>query len=219
MGILYSLATPIGNLSDITLRALETLREVDIILCEDTRVTRKLLQHYNINTPTRSYHQHSSDHISETIIRELQAGKSMALVSDAGTPTISDPGSNLVAQVVAAGIRVIPIPGAVAFVAALQAAGVDTSQFVYVGFIPHKKGRQTLFTMMMNETRTVVAYESPHRLLKTLEALRTCERKIVVGRELTKMHEEFVRGSAEEVYQVFSQREHIKGECVVIVHD
>lgn len=218
MGILYSIATPIGNLSDITMRALETLRTVDVILCEDTRVTRKLLQHYNIKTPTRSYHQHSSDHISSTIIEDLQADKSMALVSDAGTPTISDPGSNLVAQVTAAGIRVVPIPGPVAFIAALQAAGVDTSQFVYVGFIPHKKGRQTLFAMMMDETRTVVAYESPHRLLKTLEALRTSERKIVVGRELTKVHEEFVRGSAEEVYQVFAQREHIKGECVLIVH-
>lgn len=219
MGTLYSIATPIGNLSDITLRALETLRTVDIILCEDTRTTKKLLGHYDIKTPTQSYHQHTSQDGIAHIITALQNGKTMALVSDAGTPTISDPGSNLVAQVVAAGIEVVPIPGAVAFVTALQAAGVDTSQFVYVGFIPHKKGRQTLFSMIANETRTVVAYESPHRLLKTLEALRTSTRKVVVARELTKIHEEFVRGSAEEVYQTFAQRQHIKGECVLIVHD
>lgn len=218
MGTLYTIATPIGNLSDISLRALETLRTVDTILCEDTRVTRKLLQHYDIKIPAKSYHQHSSDQVVASIVTELQAGKSMALVSDAGTPTISDPGSNLVAQVVAAGIQVVPIPGAVAFVTALQAAGVDTSQFVYVGFIPHKKGRQTLFTMMTEEKRTVVAYESPHRLLKTLEALRNSQRQIVVARELTKLHEEFVRGSAEEVYQEFAQRTQIKGECVLIVH-
>lgn len=219
MGTLYTIATPIGNLSDISLRALETLRTVDIILCEDTRVTKKLLHHYEITTTTQSYHQHTSEEGISHIITALQNGKNMALVSDAGTPTISDPGSNLVAQVVAAGITVIPIPGAVAFVAALQAAGVDTSQFVYVGFIPHKKGRQTLFTMIANETRTVVAYESPHRLLKTLDALRSSTRKVVVARELTKIHEEFVRGSAEEVYQVFAQRQSIKGECVLIVHD
>lgn len=219
MGILYSLATPIGNLDDITKRAIDTLGAVDMILCEDTRITKRLLQHYNINTPTKSYHQHSSDQVIQSILSDLESGKNLALVSDAGTPAISDPGSKLIALAVAAGIKIVPIPGPSAVITALQGAGVDTSKFVYLGFIPHKKGRQTLFKNIAAEERTVVVYESPHRLVKTLEALCGCDRKIIVARELTKIHEEFVRGTPEEVYKHFADQPTVKGECVLIVHD
>ena len=217
MGILYSVATPIGNLSDMTYRAVDILSSVDTILCEDTRVTRKLLQHYEITTPTRSFHQHSSSLKADQFVEELKNGKSLALVTDAGTPTISDPGNALIQAAIAAGITVTPIPGASAVITALQASGADTSSFVYIGFLPHKKGRQTIFEYIRTEKRTVVMYESPHRILKTLEALRDCDRQIVVARELTKKFEEFVRGSAEEVYQDFINRNAIKGEFVVIV--
>lgn len=219
MGILYSVATPIGNLSDITIRALDVLKQVAAILCEDTRTTRVLLKHYTITTAVEAYHQHTSSSQAEHIIARLQAGENLALVSDAGTPAISDPGSLLIQQAIQAGIQVVPIPGASAVICALQAAGVDTSSFVYLGFLPHKKGRQTLIKYIVEEQRTVVFYESPHRLLKTLAALSTSSRSIVVARELTKMHEEFVRGSAQEVYKNFLQRPKILGECVVIVRD
>lgn len=218
MGKIYSVATPIGNLSDITYRAVEILKAVDLITCEDTRVSKTLLDHYHITTPTKAYHQHSSDKVGAGLLEFVKAGHDLAMITDAGTPGISDPGSRLIQHAIQAGIEVIPIPGATAFVAALQAAGVDTSSFLYLGFMPHKKGRQTLFTLIAEESRTVIFYESPHRIMKTLEALRTSGRHLVIGRELTKQFEEFVRGSAEEVYQAFAGRDSIKGEFVVIVH-
>lgn len=219
MGILYVVATPIGNLGDITVRALELLKQVDVILCEDTRTTRVLLKHYTITTSTEAYHQHTSTSQAATIIARLQTGKNLALVSDAGTPGISDPGSLLIQQAIQAGIQVVPIPGPSAVITALQAAGVDTSSFVYLGFLPHKKGRQTLLNYVITENRTVVFYESPHRLLKALAALSTSNRSVIVARELTKIHEEFVRGSAKEVYENFLARPKVLGECVVIVEN
>ncbi|MFA5995147.1 MAG: 16S rRNA (cytidine(1402)-2'-O)-methyltransferase [Patescibacteria group bacterium] len=218
MGILYCVSTPIGNLADITIRALDILKTVNTILCEDTRTTKTLLKHYQINTPTESYHQNSTAQQAAQIITRLQSGENLALVSDAGTPGISDPGSLLIQQVLAAGITVTPIPGATALICALQAAGVDISSFVYLGFLPHKKGRQTLFNYIAQETRTVVFYESPHRILKTLTALKNCKRNIVLARELTKIHEEFIRGTAEQVYVELFKRPKILGEFVVIIH-
>lgn len=217
-GTLYCVATPIGNLSDITVRALDILGSVQLILAEDTRVTHKLLTHYSIHTPLQSYHQHSSSHQVNSFVAQLQAGKTMAIVTDAGTPGISDPGSVLIQQAIAAGIKVVPIPGASAVITALQAAGVDTSSFMYLGFLPHKKGRQTIFKYIVEADHTVVCYESPHRILKTLEALRDCPKQIVLARELTKMYEEFLRGTASELFKTLSERDAIKGEFVVVVN-
>lgn len=217
MGTLYSVATPIGNLADITLRALEILKSVKVILCEDTRHSKVLLQHYGITTALESYHQHSSPAKTKSIINRLQQGANMALVSDAGTPGISDPGSALVQAAVAAGIQVVPIPGATALIAALQMAGVDTSRFLFLGFLPHKKGRQTMFKQITDAEYTTVFYESPHRLLKTLTSLKDCGKQVAVIRELTKVYEECVRGTAAEVYDNFAARPKILGECVVIV--
>lgn len=217
MSKLYSVATPIGNLGDITYRAVEVLQSVDLITCEDTRVSKTLLNAYDITTPVKTYHQHSSEKTEQEVIEYVQAGHDVAIITDAGTPGISDPGSRLIQRAVQAGIEVVPIPGATAFVTALQVAGVDTSSFVYLGFLPHKKGRQTLFAQIELEQRTVVCYESPHRLMKTLEALRNFEKHIIVGRELTKKFEEFVRGTPEEVYQNFTARDAIKGEIVLII--
>ncbi|MDP3971102.1 MAG: 16S rRNA (cytidine(1402)-2'-O)-methyltransferase [bacterium] len=219
MGTLYSVATPIGNLEDITFRALNTLKNVDLILCEDTRVTSKLLKRYEIVTPTKTYHQHTSDKQITFFLDQLKAGKNIAIVSDAGTPSISDPGTVLIAEAISAGITVTPIPGASAIITALQAAGVRTATFSFLGFIPHKKGRQTLLNKIATEKGTMVFYESPHRILKTLAALQDSNRHIVIGRELTKMHEEFVAGTAKEVYEDFANRPKILGEFVVIVHD
>lgn len=218
MGTLYCVATPIGNLEDITFRAVSVLKMVDFIACEDTRVTQRLLKKYEISTPTTSYHQHSSTKKIDQLISQLLDGKSIAIVSDAGTPGISDPGNVLITAAIAHSIPVIPIPGASAVITALQAAGVPTHQFTYLGFIPHKKGRQTMLNYIMEQDTTIVVYESTHRLLKTLETLQACSRKIVVARELTKIHEEFVRGTAAEVYAVFQERPTIKGECVIIIH-
>ncbi|MFA6475577.1 MAG: 16S rRNA (cytidine(1402)-2'-O)-methyltransferase [Patescibacteria group bacterium] len=219
MGTLYIVATPIGNLEDITLRALRVLAEVTLILCEDTRTSSTLLQHYKITTPTKSYHQHSSITVARNILAHLAAGHDLALISDAGTPGISDPGTRLVAQVVAAGHTVVPIPGASALICTLQAAGVDTSSFNFLGFIPHKKGRQTLITEIINSKQTVVFYESIHRLNKTIQALSQSKKYIVVGRELTKTFEEFIRGDAATVAQQIAHHPTLKGECVVVVAD
>ncbi len=218
--VLYTIATPIGNLQDITLRALETLRSADVIICEDTRETQKLLREYDISGKRLvSYHAQSAKGSEEKLITMLlREGLTGALVSDRGTPGISDPGVRLICYAIARGIRVIPLPGACAFLTALQASGVDTSAFVYLGFLPHKKGRQTLLRAIAAEERTVVFYESPHRLVKALESLRTSTRHVIVARELTKLHEEFVRGTAEEVYAAFSEREQVLGECVVVVY-
>jgi 16S rRNA (cytidine1402-2'-O)-methyltransferase len=215
---LYVVATPIGHLDDITLRAIEILKSVGFIACEDTRETRKLLDHIGIvDAELLSYHAQSADSREDQILERLLAGGTAAIVSDRGTPGISDPGSRLIRRAVEAGISVVPIPGASAVITALQASGADTSRFEYLGFLPHKKGRQTLFEYMKSVDHTVVFYESPHRILKTLDALRDSGKQIVVCRELTKMHEEFVRGSAEAVYEAFAGRSDIRGEFVVIV--
>lgn len=219
--ILYTVATPIGNMQDITLRAIETLKSVDWIICEDTRETHKLLELYGITGKRLvSYHAQSTRGSEDRILSELLAKDtgSVALVSDRGTPGISDPGVRLIATAVARGVHVVPIPGASAVVCALQASGVDTSQFVYLGFLPHKKGRQTMLEFVVHAEQTVVFYESPHRLLKALAYLKDFDRHVIVARELTKMHEEFVRGSAQEVYDSFAGRDKVLGECVVIVY-
>ncbi|MBU1074531.1 16S rRNA (cytidine(1402)-2'-O)-methyltransferase [Patescibacteria group bacterium] len=216
MGNLYTVATPIGNLDDITLRAIKTLKEVDLIACEDTRHTLKLLNHYDISKPLISYHQHSKVSKIDHLIEELKAGKDIAIVTDAGTPGISDPGQVLISKAVEKGIRVIPIPGPSAVIAALSAAGVPTDAFIFLGFLPLKKGRKRIIESFKDEKRTIVLYESPHRIEKLLGELKDVleDRKIVVARELTKMFEEIIRGTVSEVQE---RLKIIKGEFVVIV--
>ncbi|KKP69196.1 MAG: Ribosomal RNA small subunit methyltransferase I [Candidatus Moranbacteria bacterium GW2011_GWE1_35_17] len=218
-GILYVVATPIGNMGDITLRAIETLKTVNLILCEDTRVTRKLLDRYEIKVSAMSYHQHSKIAKVDEIIERLKNGENMALVTDAGTPGISDPGNMLVEQVVGEEISVVPIPGASAIGALISVAGIDMQKFVFLGFPPHKKGRQTFFKEAIEFKYPVMYYDSPHRLLKNLELLKELgyAKDIIVGRELTKMFEEVVRGSIDEMTEYFSRKEKIKGELVVIL--
>jgi len=228
MSVLYIIATPIGNLEDITLRELRVLKEVDIVLCEDTRVTKKLLDKYDINVPTMSYHTHSKLSKVDKIFGLLEEGKDIGLVSDAGTPTISDPGVLLVSQVkekFGNDVKIIPIPGPSAVIAALSASGLPASDFLFLGFLPHKKGRETLFKEVVESKRTVVFYESPHRIMKALESLKTHldvqrpnERKVVIARELTKIYEEIVSGTPEELISYFENNtDKIKGEFVVIV--
>ncbi len=224
MATLFIIGTPIGNLEDITLRALRILKEVDLVLCEDTRVTKRLLSKYGIATPMMSYHAQSKLSKVEKIFKLLEDGKSLALVSDAGTPCISDPGVLLVSQVLKKfgdKVPVVPIPGPSALVTALSAVGVSVAEFTFLGFLPHKKGRETLFKKIAVSTRVMVFYESPHRIEKTLEALeKFCgqERRIVVARELTKIYEEFVRGTVTEVRAHFSKNpDCVRGEFVVIV--
>jgi len=228
MNKFYIIATPIGNLEDITLRAIRALKEVDMVLCEDTRVTKKLLQKYEIDTPTMSYHSHSKLAKVEKIFTLIREGLSFALVSDAGTPAISDPGSMLVSQIkgeFADEIQVIPIPGPSALTTALSASGLPASEFLFLGFLPHKKGRETLFKEIAESKRTTVFYESPHRIIKTLNSLQThldtgCPsgRKVVIARELTKIFEQIISGTAEELLKYFEQKpDKIKGEFVVMV--
>lgn len=220
-GILYIVATPIGNLEDITLRALRILKEVDLIACEDTRVTGKLLSHYSISKPTTSLHHHSGKAQFEKIISELEAGKSVAFVSDAGTPGVSDPGNKLVEEVLAAGFEIVPIPGVSALATIISVSGSDMQQFSFFGFPPHKKGRETFFKKVSASEIPVVYYESPHRVIKNLEMLGefSQDKKIIVGRELTKMFEQIVRGTVEEILEYFKQNPtKIKGEFVVVVH-
>src|SRR3989338_3524264 len=192
-GCLYLVSTPIGNLEDITLRALRILKEVDLIACEDTRVTKKLLDHYQIKTPTVSYHQHSQVGKINFLISQLKFGKNVALVSDAGTPGISDPGGLLVKAAVEQGVKVEAIPGPSALTYALSASGLSTDRFLFLGFLPHKKGRETLIKEIIASKQTIVFYESVHRILKTLEQLKKfgLNREIVVARELTKKFETF----------------------------
>lgn len=221
MNKLYIVATPIGNLSDITLRALEVLKQVDLILCEDTRHTQKLLNHYNIKTPTLSYHQHSRLTKIEQIIKLLKTGKNLALVTDAGTPGISDPGGKLVSEVISQlsdSVNIVSIPGPSALTSSLSVSGLRTDSFTFLGFLPTKKGRETLFKEISESKRTVAFYESPHRILKTLESLNQhiLVREIVVCRELTKMFESIYRGTPSEVLEKL-KRDKIKGEFVVIV--
>ena len=224
MSTLSIVATPIGNLEDITLRAIRVLKEADLILCEDTRVTKKLLQKYEIETPTMSYHAHSKLSKVDKIFGLLEEGKTLALVSDAGTPTISDPGVLLVSQVkkrFGEEVRIVPIPGPSAVIAALSASGFPASEFVFLGFLPHKKGRETLFKEIADSKRTTVFYESPHRIVKSLASLSLHvgnERQIVLARELTKIYEQFLSGSALELEIYFTKNpDKVRGEFVVMV--
>ena len=225
MSKFYVVATPIGNMGDITLRAIETLKSVDMILCEDTREKKKILNKYNINKPTMSYHAQSKLAKVDKIFELLEEGKDLALVSDAGTPGISDPGALLVSQLrarttLAQNIDVIPIPGVSAVIAALSACGLPTHEFTFFGFLPHKKGRETLFKEIAQAKRTVVFYESPHRILKTLESLvKFCpDKKVCVARELTKIYEEFKTGSPQQVLKYFIENPiKQKGEFTVLV--
>jgi 16S rRNA (cytidine1402-2'-O)-methyltransferase len=216
---LYLVATPIGNLEDITMRALRILREVDLIAAEDTRHSKKLLDHYDIKTPLVSYHSHSSKGKVEHLIRELQSGKSVALISDAGTPGISDPAWSLTQAALEADITLVPIPGASAFLTALMASGLPMDKFVYLGFLPVKKGRQTLILSFKDEERTVVFYESPHRLARTMTQLSELlgpDRYAIVARELTKMHEQFHRGTLADLAAHF-KKVNPKGEMAILI--
>lgn len=232
MPTLFIVATPIGNLEDITLRAIRVLKEVDLILCEDTRVTKRLLQRYEIDKPTMSYHAQSKLSKTDKIIALLEEGKSLALVSDAGTPTISDPGCMLVAQVRThftetaevrplQSVAIVPIPGPSAVLSALSVSGFPSSEFLFLGFLPHKKGRETLFREIAVTKRAVVFYESPHRILKALESLSTHlgdKRKILVAREITKIYEENIIGTPAEVLAHFTTHpDRVRGEFVVVV--
>lgn len=223
IGTLYIVATPIGNLEDITLRALRILKEVDYVLCEDTRTTQNLLNRYDIKTKTMSYHAHSTENKESAIINLLKNGKNLALVSDAGTPCISDPGVMLVANVrkeFGAEAIVVPIPGPSALISALSASGISSAEFVFLGFLPHKKGRETLFKEISQSKRVIVFYESTHRILKTLASLveHAPTYKVMIGRELTKQFEQFVEGTAQEILTYFNEHEEKqRGEFVVIV--
>lgn len=223
MAKFYVVATPIGNMGDITLRAIETLKSVDLILCEDTRETKKILNKYAISKPTMSYHAQSKLAKVDKIFELLEQGKNLALVSDAGTPGISDPGALLVSKIKEKFngiVEVIPIPGATAVITALSASGLPTHEFTFLGFLPHKKGRETLFKEIAGAKRTFVFYESPHRILKTLESLQKfCpNKKVCIARELTKIYEEFKTGTSAEVLEYFkNNKEKQRGEFTVII--
>ncbi len=223
LGTLSIVATPIGNLADMTFRAVEVLKNVDCILCEDTRTTGKLLSHYGIKNKTQSYHSHTKLAKLDLFITMIREGKNLALVSDAGTPCISDPGVMLVAKLRAEfgnDFKVIAIPGASALVSALSISGLPAHEFAWKGFVPHKKGRETFFTDVSNIETTVIFYESVHRFLKTLESLaeKIPNRKICVTRELTKMFEETVNGTTVEVLEYFQNNlDKVRGEFVIVV--
>ena len=217
--MLYLVPTPIGNLKDITLRSIEVLQAVDVILCEDTRTSSKLLSHYNIQKPVSPYHQHNEHKIVEHLITQMQAGKTFALITDAGTPAISDPAFLLVRECIKQNINVECLPGATAFVPALVNSGLTTNRFVFEGFLPLKKGRQTLLKKLAVEERTIIFYESPFRVAKTLEHFVEyfgAERKACVSRELSKMFEENKRGTLQELRD-FYKTNSIKGEVVIVV--
>jgi len=221
-GMLYVAATPIGNLEDITLRALRVLKEADLIACEDTRQTQKLLSHYGIEKPTVSYHEHNEAERATELVVRLEQGATIALVSDAGMPGISDPGYRVVALAVERGIQVIPIPGAVAFASALAASGLPTDAFRFNGFLPAKSGqRKEALEAVRSSSLTEIFYEAPHRLIAALSdviAVLGAERPVVVARELTKIHEEFVRGTAGDVLRQFESRPgEVKGEIVLLI--
>ena len=218
--MLHLVPTPIGNLKDITLRALEVLKEVDLILAEDTRTSAHLLNHYQIIKPISPYHQHNEHKVLQHLIDQLKNGKKMALITDAGTPGISDPAFLLVRECIKNGIKVECLPGATAFVPALVNSGIPSNRFVFEGFLPLKKGRQSLLKQLVDEERTIIFYESPVRLVKTLEDFIQyfgTERQCSVSRELTKLFEENKRGTLRELCEYFKTKE-IKGEIVIIVH-
>ena len=217
--MLYLVPTPIGNLADITYRAVTVLQMVDVVLAEDTRTSGVLLKHYNITTPLSPYHQHNEHKITEHIVQQLLAGKTMALITDAGTPGISDPAYLLVKCSIAAGVVVQSLPGATAFVPALVNSGLPTTSFCFEGFLPLKKGRHTLLTQLATERRTIILYESPMRLVKTLLILQTyfgANRQCSVSRELTKKFEETQRGTLLQVHNYFEAKS-VKGEIVIII--
>jgi 16S rRNA (cytidine1402-2'-O)-methyltransferase len=219
-GRLYVVATPIGNLEDITYRAVRVLGEVDLIACEDTRQTRKLLDHYGIQKPAVSYHEHNETERAEELAERLREGAAIALVSDAGAPLVSDPGYRLVRAAIESGIAVYPIPGPSAVVAALSASGLPTDSFRFAGFLPHKPGQRVkALEAIADERATVVFYEAPHRILESLEAVEQTlgERPVVVARELTKIHEEFLRGTAAEVRGELASRDSVKGEITLLI--
>ena len=219
MGKLYIVPTPIGNLKDMTFRAVEVLQSVDLILAEDTRTSGKLLKHYDIGTQMHSHHMHNEHRTTASIVQRIQTGENVALISDAGTPAISDPGFLLTRACVEANIEVDCLPGATAFVPALVNSGLPNDKFVFEGFLPVKKGRQTRLQLLAEESRTIIFYESPHKLIKSLAQFVEFfggDRKVSVSRELTKMHEETIRGTLSEVLQHFENKPP-KGELVVVL--
>lgn len=218
-GKLYIVATPIGNLEDITLRAIKTLKEVDIIAAEDTRHTLQLLNHLEITKPLISYHRHNEEEKSKNLINILLEGKNIALVSDAGTPVISDPGEEIVKEAIKNDIEIIPIPGACALITALISSGLNSKEFMFLGFLPlNKKLRKEKLQEIQKSTKTIILYEAPHKIKNTLEDLSkiTEERKIVLARELTKIHEEFIQGTAKELQE---KLETPKGEFVIVIEE
>lgn len=223
LGKLYIVATPIGNLSDMTFRAVDILKSVDCILCEDTRTTKKLLDHYAIQNKTISFHTHSGLAKVNDIKDMIREGKNLALVSDAGTPCISDPGVILVAELAkefGSDIIISPIPGASALISALSASGLPAHEFTWKGFVPHKKGRETFFKEVSETATTVIFYESVHRFIKTLESLTLIipNRQMVVAREITKMFEEFKKGTVSEIFEYYTQHpDKIRGEFVIMI--
>lgn len=217
--MLYLVPTPVGNLGDMTFRAVEVLKSCDLILAEDTRTSRVLLQHYAIQTPLQSYHIFNEHQVVERIVERLLTGVNIAVITDAGTPGISDPGFLLVREAVRVGVEVECLPGATAFVPALIDSGLPCDRFVFEGFLPHKKGRQTAIQRLANETRTMIIYESPFRLVKLLEQLIELlgpDRQASVSREISKLHAETVRGSLGEIHASFAARE-VKGEIVLVL--
>ena len=220
-GILYVVATPIGNLEDVTLRALRILREeVTLIACEDTRQTQKLLTHHGIRKPLVSYHEHNEIVRAEELLAILERGESLAIVTDAGTPLVSDPGYRVVRAAVDVGIRVVPLPGASAMLSALAASGLPTDSFHFLGFLPAKRAaRRKLLESLAGDSATIVAYESPHRILNTLDEMASlfADRPIVLAREMTKVHEEFLRGTVVQVRDLLAKRDAIKGEITLVI--
>ena len=216
-GNLYIIATPIGNLEDITLRALKILKEVDLIAAEDTRHTLKLLNHYEISKPLISYHRHNEEVRTETLIKRLKEGQNIALVSDAGTPGICDPGEEVIKKCIEEGISVIPIPGACAMINALICSGISTNEFTFLGFLPlNKKLRREKLREIEESINTIIIYEAPHKISSTLKDLQEVinDRKLVLARELTKIHEEFIRGTIEEI---IDKSKDLKGEMIIII--
>jgi 16S rRNA (cytidine1402-2'-O)-methyltransferase len=219
-GILYVVATPIGNLEDITLRALRVLREVDVIACEDTRHTRKLLEHFGISKPVVSYHEHNEAARAAELVRRMKEGASVAVVSDAGTPLVSDPGYRLVRAAIDAGIVVTPVPGASAALGALTASGLAADAFRFCGFLPPKPAaRRKALEQFKTDTATLIFYEAPHRILESLADIASIygARPVVLARELTKMHEELLRGTAAEIRAELASRSAVKGECTLLI--
>ena len=219
-GKLYLVATPIGNLEDITFRAINVLKEADIIAAEDTRHTLKLLNHYEISKPIISYHRHNEEVKKEVLINKLLEGQNIALVTDAGTPGISDPGEEIVREAIENNIEIIPIPGACALINALIPSGLNTKEFAFYGFLPlNKNNRKSVLERIKKEDKTVILYEAPHKLIKTLEDIQTSVGDIncVLARELTKIHEEFIRGSINSILEKMKEKEAIKGEYIVLL--